>query len=191
MKWPQPKTWWSSLLWIVATYVLATDLLPNLLSSRRELAVDTSLIATAWTGLAESTHPQQGRDPVLSWLRCSSSEGDCFLWRPLCAVGDNSWILSCSSLRPSTCCHGLGIHLLGHHDGGCRMDDCHFFNGRIHRSNLRRTLGTADFCSLGAHDFLHAALGRSDRHSTAGSRSRRVLVDSPNAAKSGPHERKD
>lgn len=31
MKWPQPKTWWSSLLWIVATYVLATDLLPNLL----------------------------------------------------------------------------------------------------------------------------------------------------------------
>lgn len=31
MKWSRPKKWWSSLLWIVATYVLATDLLPNLL----------------------------------------------------------------------------------------------------------------------------------------------------------------
>jgi hypothetical protein len=38
MKWPLPKTWWSSLLWIVATYVLATDLLPNLLL----LAVNSS-----------------------------------------------------------------------------------------------------------------------------------------------------
>jgi hypothetical protein len=31
MKWPRPKTWWSSLLWVVVTYVLAADLLPNLL----------------------------------------------------------------------------------------------------------------------------------------------------------------
>jgi hypothetical protein len=31
MKWPRPKTWWSSLLWVAVTYVLATDLLPNLL----------------------------------------------------------------------------------------------------------------------------------------------------------------
>jgi len=38
MKWPQPKTWWSSLLWVVATYILATDLLPNLLL----LAVNSS-----------------------------------------------------------------------------------------------------------------------------------------------------
>ena len=31
MKWPQPKTWWSSLLLVVVTYVVATDLLPNLI----------------------------------------------------------------------------------------------------------------------------------------------------------------
>ena len=30
MKWPQPKTWWSSLLWVIATYVVAADLLPVL-----------------------------------------------------------------------------------------------------------------------------------------------------------------
>jgi hypothetical protein len=31
MKWPQPKTWWSSFLWVAISYVLVTDLLPNLL----------------------------------------------------------------------------------------------------------------------------------------------------------------
>jgi hypothetical protein len=31
MKWPRPKSWWSLLLWTVVTYVLATDVLPNLL----------------------------------------------------------------------------------------------------------------------------------------------------------------
>jgi hypothetical protein len=31
MKWPQPKTWWSCLLWVAISYVLVTDLLPNLL----------------------------------------------------------------------------------------------------------------------------------------------------------------
>ena len=31
MKWPRPKTWWSSLLWVAVTYVLTTDLLVNLL----------------------------------------------------------------------------------------------------------------------------------------------------------------
>lgn len=31
MKRPQPKTWWSSLLWVAVTYVLTTDLLVNLL----------------------------------------------------------------------------------------------------------------------------------------------------------------
>jgi hypothetical protein len=31
MKWTKPKTWWASLLWVAVTYVLAADVLPNLL----------------------------------------------------------------------------------------------------------------------------------------------------------------
>lgn len=31
LNWREPKRWWSCLLWVIATYVLAADLLPNLL----------------------------------------------------------------------------------------------------------------------------------------------------------------
>jgi hypothetical protein len=136
-----PNRWWSCGLWIMATYVIAADLLPNsllvLVNSAGYLPY-SDRPGPGW----QMPHLPTGEE--LQFFVGFASlllGGDSLLRVNLCSGGIGSRILFAASLgTPSPGCTGC-VSRKRIDDGCGGVDDRNIFDGRLHRGRMRSALG--------------------------------------------------